>query len=281
MPDFVALDVALGLMFVYLVLSVACSAVNEAFASLSARRAKFLVSGLENLLGVDLKNALLGHPLVRPLAKPGSRPSYIPSWVFARALLDLRSDRPELFTIEDAGLTEVGKAVAKLTEQAGAQMDELRKSLESWFDDAMERVSGWYRRRTQLWLWVIGVVVVVFLNVDTLRITSVLWNDRAVREVVVAEVEAAAGATDVSEIEVADVREKLGELRIPLGWSTAEDSVDLPDDATGWISKLFGLLISTAALALGAPFWFDLLGKVSRLRGAGGQPKRGGETPGG
>ena len=32
-----------------------------------------------------------------------------------------------------------------------------------------------------------------------------------------------------------------------------------------------GWLITAAAVSLGAPFWFDLLGKVANLRGSGGK----------
>jgi hypothetical protein len=35
------------------------------------------------------------------------------------------------------------------------------------------------------------------------------------------------------------------------------------------LGKILGLLVTGFALSLGAPFWFDLLGKVSNLRGAG------------
>ena len=33
--------------------------------------------------------------------------------------------------------------------------------------------------------------------------------------------------------------------------------------------KILGLLMTVAAVSLGAPFWFDLLGKVAQLRSTG------------
>ena len=51
----------------------------------------------------------------------------------------------------------------------------------------------------------------------------------------------------------------------PIGWSAP------PSSTLDWLKTLLGWIITTAAVSLGAPFWFDLLGKVSNLRGSGGQ----------
>jgi hypothetical protein len=42
-----------------------------------------------------------------------------------------------------------------------------------------------------------------------------------------------------------------------------------------WLfQKIVGLLFTTIAIALGAPFWFDTLSKISNLRAAGPAPKK-------
>ena len=52
----------------------------------------------------------------------------------------------------------------------------------------------------------------------------------------------------------------------PIGWDAAPSSI------LDWLKTLLGWIITTAAVSLGAPFWFDLLlGKVANLRGSGGQ----------
>ena len=43
-------------------------------------------------------------------------------------------------------------------------------------------------------------------------------------------------------------------------------------DSGGWVLKVIGWLITGLAVALGAPFWFDLLNKLVNLRGAGPRP---------
>ena len=54
----------------------------------------------------------------------------------------------------------------------------------------------------------------------------------------------------------------------PIGWG------EIKGGWLDWLKRVFGWLITTAAVSLGAPFWFDLLGKVANLRGAGGQAQR-------
>ena len=60
---------------------------------------------------------------------------------------------------------------------------------------------------------------------------------------------------------------------IPLGWKLkANDPRDLPHSPRLWAGKVIGILITTFALMLGAPFWFDLLSKLVRVRGSGAPP---------
>ena len=44
---------------------------------------------------------------------------------------------------------------------------------------------------------------------------------------------------------------------------------------TGWLIAIAGWLITGIAATLGAPFWFDLLGKLIKLRGSGSKPDDG------
>jgi hypothetical protein len=46
-----------------------------------------------------------------------------------------------------------------------------------------------------------------------------------------------------------------------------------PNNPEAWRLKLIGLLITIAAISQGAPFWFDLLNRVTNLRAAGRPPK--------
>jgi len=58
MTNFPIIDVALGLVFTYLTLSLVITATNELIASVLSRRQKTLVEGIKNLLGDELADAL-------------------------------------------------------------------------------------------------------------------------------------------------------------------------------------------------------------------------------
>ena len=95
---FAFLDVAIGMTFLFLLLSLICSAINELLAALFHTRASFLEKGIARLLGDDAFAAKLHeHPLihclfadVRRLSKKfgWDRPAYIPPRNFALALMD-------------------------------------------------------------------------------------------------------------------------------------------------------------------------------------------------
>jgi hypothetical protein len=285
MFSFAALEVALGLIFVYLLLSLACTALNETVSSLLSWRAKFLRQGIANLLdpadysnGMQLASKLYAHPLVNGLIRPfppGGRaryPSYIPSRTFVSALLDF--DASGAAHSVEAAIDKVPSAQAKtalhaLYARAEGDVVQFTRSVEQWFDDAMERVSGWYRRRVQLMMWVFAALIVIPLNVDTLRIAQNLWSEDTVRAAVVARADAAQGG-DINEF--AKNVDAIDQLEIPIGWGVE----DRPSGTSDWLLvalfKAIGLVLTAAALTLGAPFWFDMLSKVARIRSGGAPP---------
>ena len=307
MSNFPVLEVVIGLSFVYFVFSLICSAVTEAIASRLEWRSKTLETGIMNLLsgseevtsaGRDLAGSFFDHPLIQGLIapkKPGAtktpRPSYIPSRTFVAALMDIgargaakpkdpdaKPDESSVATIDLADAiggienAQVREALFALYREADGRTDAFRRSAEQWFDDSMARVSGWYRRNVQRVLWITAAILVLLLNVDTVQIGRTLWTDDASRAAVVARAETAAQ----EDGENLDLGETASSLEVPIGWNlfeTGDEPGDIPNDAGGVIAKLLGLLITVAALSLGAPFWFDLLGKFVRVRGTGTPPR--------
>lgn len=306
MLDFSALDVAVGLFFLWFVLSLICSALNEIVASALKWRSQMLGEGIENLLsgtddrahGAKLAKEMYEHPLMQGLIKPGwgknrRWPSYVPSRTFMAALLGLgdreagaaRTTDDVKAAISNISNVRVQRALTTLLDQAEGDVARFQASAEQWFDDSMERVSGWYRRKVQIALLIIGTVVVLVLNVDTVQVARHLWSDEAVRNAVVASANAEAADQRAQPDDIAEMAKtvnELEELAIPLGWSVADDATpETPnpqrlawpwDDWEWFLAKLVGLILTVAALSLGAPFWFDLLSKVSRLRATGVPP---------
>lgn len=292
------LDVLIGLFFVYFLLSIVCSSVNEGIAATFNLRAKDLERGIHNLLdGKTNSDKFFKHPRVRALFKPAHpifkgrifkerKPSYIPSRVFALTVLDTFAPRAGAADsrnlIERArdhvGTTPAGRVQDLLEEaldQASTDVDQFRAAIEESFNEVMDRVSGWYKRRVQLILFAIALVLVVGINADSYTIGQKLWKDDALRSAVVAQAnkvvvagQAPCVTSDSSKDATAQAAACVNEVKalgLPLGWTRATAPHNLADG----LAKLIGLLVTAFALTLGAPFWFDLLGKVARLRASG------------
>ena len=63
--------------------------------------------------------------------------------------------------------------------------------------------------------------------------------------------------------------DELASSGLEFGWSGTTG----PHGAAEWVTKIFGLLLSAAALSLGAPFWFEMLKTVASLRSVGRSPR--------
>jgi hypothetical protein len=207
----VILEVVIGLIFVYLSMSVLCSGINELIAQYTARRGLFLRRGLVNVLGDRwMYLRLVNHPVVSSLYRdePGkiTHPSYIPSNNFALALLDIVRLKAEQLGLHISpngnGQWQVGDlrraahrcaeygyhigmAIEPLLDSANGQFDQAVRNIETWYDSTMDRVSGWYKRRTQFLLFFIAAAVAVGFNVDTIEIAKSLRTSDSLRQAMV------------------------------------------------------------------------------------------------
>jgi hypothetical protein len=125
---------------------------------------------------------------------------------------------------------------------------------------------------------VLGLGLCVGLNVDSLMIIRELWNDEALRTAVAAEAQkqveipqATGKCPDNAKDPLNCVAASIRAANMPpIGW--AGDGVRALPQSSGWLWKVFGILISTVAVAMGTPFWFDLLNKIVNLRLTGSPP---------
>jgi len=205
------IDVTIGMMLMYLLLSLICTAVTEFIASLFKLRARTLKRGMKNLL-TDEKTAkaFLRHPAIRALTSntgisllgtsDDCSSSYIPAPLFARVLMtvldpSLLQPNAETSSPIDVFRGKVDNAAASVpanqTEATDANLTggpaalnqaiagiiwdatdicTAQKRIEEWFDAAMDRVSGWYKRRVQIISFVAGLAIAVAMNADSLRV---------------------------------------------------------------------------------------------------------------
>src|SRR5262249_6107811 len=120
-------------------------------------------------------------------------------------------------------------------------------------------VSGWYKRRTQNIIFVIGLVLTIALNADTVKVATSLVQDEALRRVVVAEAESVARDKDRPAAEVGARYQDVKSLGFPIGWQGWPGARAAAGHIPGWLMTAF-------AISLGAPFWFDVLNKFMVVR---------------
>lgn len=270
------LDVAVGLIFAFLAVSLAVSAIVEAIASQRGWRAATLFEGVKKLLndpkfeGLALK--MYNHALVNPLDSGTARgraslkdmPSYIDSGEFADALLQITNMASAAPTeiesairqIRDEQLRQLFQGIYDRTEGKVVQM---RSEIAAWFDNGMDRIGGVYKRQTQLWSFIIGVSIAAAWNVDTIALSRALWQQPMLARTI------ASTDNPISR----DAVLKLAQLQLPIGW-TCERLHQLATPAG--IETMAGWLITAFATLFGAPFWFDTLQQFVRLKGSGPSP---------
>jgi len=309
------LDLVIGLIFIFLIYSIACSTLWELLISFSHLRGKMLLRWIYNSFGdkeSDLGKLIENHPMIKGLTRKANRlPSYISSSLFTDVLLDIinsKEGKSETTNfnldiikkkIEETDLlnSEMKRVFLQYFNDADGKLNVAKGKIAMWYDEAQNRLIGAYKKKLQLWIFAISLVLVCSTNADSFRLASYLYNNDKAREAILMKaslfVQDSAVLNLVSKIDTSSITsirtkspdaiiKKLGkdfatikqldkelkEADIPLGWGNAD--IKEPLD---WLKKIAGLLISALAVSMGSPFWFDMLGKLVNMRAAGIKPK--------
>jgi hypothetical protein len=239
-----ALDLAIGLAFIFFLLSTLAATIQEFIAAILGLRARTLEQGLRSLLedperGWAYVDRFYDHALIKSLYrtpppavlrdpkateadqegapqaglgknahtqtrgsfrralaffKRTKGPSYISPRAFALVVFDNVAPSEGKKTLFDEGTDVLGELpdslgtrLKPLVADAQKDVERLRTNLEAWYDDTMARVSGWYKRKTQIILIVIGIVLVPAINANTIAMAERMWKDDTVRSAVVAQ----------------------------------------------------------------------------------------------
>jgi hypothetical protein len=274
-------DIAIGLVFVFLLLSLVCSAANELLELMLKKRAGDLERGIAELIGTPIKDspflkALYDHGLINSLYRGNyvstpwwKLPSYIPARNFALALKDVYDGKAGSISIPD----NVKSAMDALTAEAGEDAKKLQDGVENWYNASMDRVSGWYKRRTQIFIFIMGVIAAIAVNADCIEISKRLSSDASLRQSVVALAEATAkndptkGDQKKPVEEIRDNIKTLDGLGLPIGWPTENKDEGWQERAEAAVTAHWlGWILTALAVSLGAPFWFDMLNKIIVVR---------------
>jgi hypothetical protein len=231
------LEVVIGVIFVFILVSVICSSVREGIEAILKSRAAYLEHGIRQLLhdskAEGLVKSFYNHPLIfslysgeyqpresfsRPSLLTSGRnlPSYIPSSNFALALMDIAARGPKTNSVSsdpsgppvtldairanvmNIPSEPVRRAVLAAIDSAQGDVSKVQATLEAWYDSSMDRVSGWYKRSTQWIIFLIGLTVAIVLNVDTITIADFLYRNDGVRAALVKQVELSSSANSNS-----------------------------------------------------------------------------------
>ena len=271
MLESTVLEVAIGLVFCFASVALIVSSINEAIASALKLRSKSLLSGVKSLLndekftGLALK--LYNHALINPIdaGKAATekdlkhKPSYIESKQFAVALIEVLQSAGGGFAqlandIDKVQDPQLRQLLQGMYARAGGKIENLRADLAGWFDSGMERVSGAYKRRTQLISLILGLLIAAFLNIDSFHLFKSLWQQPTL-------------TAQISMADTTNAGEALERLKaLPIGWK------EVPAFDAGLLLLLSGWLVTASSALFGAPFWFDLLQRMVQLRGTGKKP---------
>ncbi|HNF79112.1 MAG TPA: hypothetical protein PK325_03100 [Cyclobacteriaceae bacterium] len=178
------------------------------------------------------------------------------------------------------------RAMLQIYQESHSNMDSFRDRLERWFDQAMERNAGTFKKKAQQSVLIFSILVTLLFNVDSIELIHYFYDHPAEAARVADAAEKAINDPNTAErlksnnddsvkTTLAGLRTSIDEvkaLKLPIGWK-----------GLGWFEyldlgfwKVFNLLIGWAltvlAVSLGAPFWYDMLNKLVDLRSAGKKP---------
>jgi hypothetical protein len=156
------LDLVIGLIFIYLIYSIACSTLWEIIISFSQLRGEMLFKWIINTFSSgqsDLGKKIIEHPLIKGLSpKRNLKPSYISSAVFADVLLDVLNIDSQSVNAKKQGFNSdalrksikesnlldgnLQRVFLQYFEEAEGKLNIVKEKISLWYDEAQQRLMG-------------------------------------------------------------------------------------------------------------------------------------------
>jgi hypothetical protein len=352
MTNNVALDVFIGLTFIYLLYSLFTTILQEIFAQWFSLRSRMLNRAMRRMLedATNRDNSFFGffdslatlftrffepikddenvvklfyqHPSIKYLGENNlfSKPAYLHSHNFSQTIIQLlRGDQydgrtqSESTAIEDALNNnhlnlkpETLRHIRLLFSDARQDSYQFKLKLEDWFDETMQRCNGWYKKQTQSILLILGFCLAWAFNVDSIAISKILIKDKVVRDQIVQmaiskqkeygeildsikkttvttkqlngdtaltiteTITEPIDAKEINDRVYEELKNDANQVQAILGLKGSPETIAKYQPSTGLM--ILGWIITAMAISLGSSFWFDLLNKLIKLRGAGTKP---------
>jgi hypothetical protein len=185
------LDLIILLAFTYFMGSLLLSTINESVSNgLFRLRQNGLKDALEMLfLKPEWKTFVQGQfiksPHIQSLMRDAKKyPAYIPANNFILAVIQMIGSKNYIQgnlqnAIASATLPDDFKQVLQdIAAKADNKLENFEKGLARFYDDAMDRAGGWYKKRIRLILLLLGFTLSAALNLDTLKIADDALNNK-------------------------------------------------------------------------------------------------------
>lgn len=284
-----ALEVVIGLIFIYYVLGSVVSLItqwiNEAFET----RGNSLERHLKKIVGDRHVGEFVQLPQLQALRPiryknalsfitASTEPKKLEK-VPAATLVDSYFDFVGLTASKEFELDELKELINAFPESEGKQamlkwvgqgvtkIEDLRKRTTMYFGGVMDQAAATFKSNARSFVIMISIFLTLLLGTDSIQLAQTLWANAGLRALAVAKAEAAVQEEQVTEDNIDDLITQLGDLDIVhFGWWQME----LPLASAGlggWtmfaLLKVLGLGLTAAAISQGSSFWYDLLKKIT------------------
>jgi hypothetical protein len=293
--NFTALvDVTIGVTLVYVGVSLFVSILSEFLSNLFSLRGKQLAVSLTVLFN---KSGLKDTPAFRPLVYALDKAeSYVDPHVLAQIVVAAVKDPAApasgatgpiaanlLAGVDKLPDSQLKTALSTIARSTEAATEKIVKEVSDTIDRSLKVLGERYKKYMSRITLGLGFAVALAANIDTVSLVSTLYRDKELRDELVTTAdqyikkvtpELVATCPKLSKWDLAKrpecdavlalgraVKDRSGSIgKLPFGWANGFDW-----SSVTW-SRLLGWLLTGFAASLGAPFWFDLLNRISNVR---------------
>jgi len=168
--------------------------------------------------------------------------------------------------------------------QIGSELELIRTNIEEWFNNNMDRLTGWYKRRTMITTFLIAVLIAIIANVDSINLTTRLWREPDLRVAILNNLEALISqdtSSTSSDGTALSIQQQFSDISLPIGWIGSSvlindaQTVSVPQTLSELCTffpqndnAIYGVLISGRCYRfINVPQMSDLAGWLIKLLG--------------
>ena len=178
-----------------------------------------------------------------------------------------RTNKENPWDIEGLSIgAETKYQLKMLWQQAANDKEKFKALIENWYEDQMDRVAGWYKRKLTFLTFVIGLLIAGLFNVDSISLTTELVKNEDMRTMLVESAKGylAENPEGPRATTFKAQKQYIDSLNMEIDKYNYVLGASKEPDYTLW--TVLGWVITAFAISLGAPFWFDLLNKLMQVR---------------